>query len=111
MSEKNLTRRIFLRNLAVALPAGNVLLSNAARAEDLPHIDETDPMGQSLAYTHDAASVDASNPRTSRYQSGQVCSNCSLVQGDDGAAWRPCQIFPGKLVSANGWCTAWAPKS
>ena len=109
MSDKNLTRRISLQNLAMAVPAG-ALLSRTAHAGDVPHIDEADPLAKGLAYVHDASTVDASNPQTSRYAAGQTCSNCALISGEDGATWRPCQIFPGKLVNANGWCSAWAPK-
>ena len=110
MSDKNITRRIFLRNLAVAVPAAGVVLGNTAQAGDVPHIDEADPLAQGLAYVHDASSVDSSNPQTSRYEAGQHCANCALIQGDEGAPWRPCQIFSGKLVNANGWCSAWVPK-
>ena len=35
----------------------------------------------------------------------------ALIQGNDGDAWRPCQIFPGKAVAAAGWCSVWAPKT
>ncbi|WP_187345556.1 high-potential iron-sulfur protein, partial [Photobacterium damselae] len=31
-------------------------------------------------------------------------------QAKDGDEWRPCAIFPDKLVNANGWCSAYAPK-
>jgi hypothetical protein len=41
----------------------------------------------------------------------QHCSNCALIQGEEGAQWRPCQIFPGKLVNSDGWCSVWAPKA
>ena len=40
----------------------------------------------------------------------QNCANCALIAGNDGDEWRPCQIFPGKLVNAKGWCSVWAPK-
>ncbi|WP_415233103.1 high-potential iron-sulfur protein [Rheinheimera aquimaris] len=33
-----------------------------------------------------------------------------MAQGSAGDAWRPCGIFPGKLVSSEGWCAAWAKK-
>jgi hypothetical protein len=62
-----------------------------------------------LKYTHDASSVDAAtrpNPAED-----QKCSNCALIQGDEGEQWRPCQIFPGKLVNNDGWCSVWAPKA
>ncbi|MDP2532896.1 high-potential iron-sulfur protein [Photobacterium damselae subsp. piscicida] len=39
-----------------------------------------------------------------------MCANCALIQGKDGDEWRPCAIFPDKLVNANGWCSAYAPK-
>jgi hypothetical protein len=32
------------------------------------------------------------------------------IQGEDGAEWRPCNLFPGKSVHAAGWCSAWAAK-
>ncbi len=83
--------------------------SRKAAAQDLPHITEDDPAGQAYGYTHDASSVDAAsrpNPAES-----QTCANCALVQGNDGDAWRPCQILPGKAVNADGWCKVWSPKA
>lgn len=41
----------------------------------------------------------------------QTCAKCALVQGNDGDEWRPCQIFPGKVVNAAGWCSVWAAKA
>ncbi|WP_449357869.1 high-potential iron-sulfur protein [Alishewanella longhuensis] len=38
------------------------------------------------------------------------CANCNLIQGEDGQEWRPCAIFPGKLVASEGWCAAWVKK-
>jgi hypothetical protein len=32
------------------------------------------------------------------------------LTGKEGDEWRPCNVFPGKLVNANGWCKVWAPK-
>ena len=29
----------------------------------------------------------------------------------DGAEWRPCSLFPGKSVAADGWCSAWVKKA
>ncbi|NIA26646.1 MAG: hypothetical protein GWP02_01225 [Desulfobulbaceae bacterium] len=66
-------------------------------------------MAMAMKYTHDASTVDAAS-RTNP-AADQSCSNCALVQGNDGDAWRPCQIFPGKAVSAKGWCSVWAPKA
>jgi hypothetical protein len=112
MADKKFSRRAFISSLAVAVPAGSAVLQNAALASDLPHLDSNDATAQALAYVHDAANVDTSNPIVaSKFQAGQHCANCNLIQGDDGAEWRPCGIFPGKAVNANGWCTAWIAKS
>lgn len=111
MNDHRLSRRNFLRQAALTLPAG-ALLMNAPRlrAQDLPKLEESDPTAQALLYVHDAGKVDASNPMAARYEAGQMCSNCAQIQGEAGADWRPCGIFPGKLVNAGGWCSVWAPK-
>jgi High potential iron-sulfur protein len=109
MADKTKTRRAFLRSgvAAATIPAGIALLGpTRARAQDLPHLTQDDPMAQALMYVEDAST--AQNPR---YQAGQMCSNCMQIQGEDGAAWRPCAIFPGKLVSAGGWCSVWVQKT
>ena len=80
-----------------------------AMADDLPQLSTDDPMAQAMKYTHDASTVDP-DARVNT-AADQTCANCALVQGNDGDAWRPCQIFPGKSVNAAGWCSVWAPKS
>jgi hypothetical protein len=110
MRDENLTRRTFLRSLAVALPAGAVILQSEAKAEDLPKLDVNDPTAKALVYVEDAAKVDPSNPLAARFEAGQDCANCAQIQGEDGAEWRPCGIFPGKLVAAKGWCSVWVAK-
>jgi hypothetical protein len=111
----NLSRRRFLANVAVAVPASAVLgqLANAQApaAAALPKLEESDPSAKALLYVHDASKVDTKNPLASRFEAGQKCSNCSQIQGKDGEPWRPCGIFPGKLVNANGWCSVWAKKA
>ena len=103
-----IARRKFIQ-LSAAAATGYLLHdSRKAYAQDLPQLGEDDPMAQAMKYTHDASTVDSStraNPAED-----QSCANCALVQGNDGDAWRPCQIFPGKAVNAKGWCSVWAPK-
>lgn len=104
-----IARRQFMQLSAVAAAGLVIKPAREAEAQDMPKIEDSDPVAQSLKYTHDASSVDAgsrANPAPD-----QKCSNCALVQGEDGDAWRPCQIFPGKLVNAGGWCSVWAPKA
>lgn len=104
-----IARRQFIQLSAVAAAGCLVRPGTEARAADMPKLTEDDPVGQSMKYTHDASSVDPAtraNPAPD-----QSCANCALVEGADGDAWRPCKIFPGKLVNANGWCAVWAPKA
>ncbi|NND37413.1 MAG: high potential iron-sulfur protein [Gammaproteobacteria bacterium] len=109
MSDKNLSRRTFIQSLAVALPAGAVVLQNDAFAGDLPKLDPADPTAVALVYVEDAANVDTSNPLAARFEPGQNCANCAQIQADEGD-WRPCGIFPGKAVAAAGWCSVWVGK-
>lgn len=102
-------RRKFIQ-LSVAIAAGGLAAhSRSSFASDLPQLSEDDAMAKSMRYTHDATTIDpTSRPNPAKDQN---CANCALVQGADGDAWRPCQIFPGKSVAAKGWCSVWAPKS
>jgi hypothetical protein len=109
MRNDNLTRRSFIQTLAVAVPAGAVMLNGEAQAADPVNLDVNDPTAKALVYVEDAANVDTSNPLAARFEAGQDCSNCAQIQGDEGAAFRPCGIFPGKLVANKGWCSVGAP--
>lgn len=106
---KKIARREFMQMSAVAAAACFAGTIRPTQAGDLPQLSEDDPMAQSMKYTHDASSVDPAT-RTNP-AADQTCANCALVQGNGGEAWLPCQIFPGKVVNANGWCTVWAPKA
>lgn len=111
MRDANISRRNFLKGVALAVPAGGIALrTTAAQASDLPQLDEADPAAKALLYVHDAANVDTSDPRAARFEAGQDCANCVQIQGEDGAEWRPCAIFPGKAVNAKGWCSVWVGK-
>lgn len=110
MQQSKLSRRSFLSTVAVAVPVSAVTISQTAHAQDLPPVELNDPTAQALYYLHDATQVDTSNPQGARYMPGQTCSNCVQIQGDDGAEWRPCALFPGKSVNAAGWCSVWAAK-
>jgi hypothetical protein len=104
-----IARRKFIQLSAVAAAGYFVRPGTPAQAQELEQISEDDPVAQSLKYTHDASTVDAAS-RTNPAEN-QLCSNCALIQGEEGEQWRPCQIFPGKLVNADGWCSVWAPKA
>jgi hypothetical protein len=104
-----IARRKFIQLSAVAAAGYLASPSREAVAQDLPHLTEDDTMAGAMKYTHDASTVDAGSRTNPAAE--QDCSNCALVQGNDGDEWRPCQIFPGKAVNAKGWCSVWAPKA
>ncbi len=110
--KKTLSRRRLLQlgtTAAAALPLAHILITSPVLADDLPHLATDNPTAAALGYTEDTTSVDkAANPR---HEVSQKCSNCVLVQGADGDQWRPCAIFPGSVVNADGWCKSWAPKA
>ena len=105
MRDRHLSRRNFLRNLAIAAPAGSLIMARPSLAQDLPPVAVDDPQAAALMYVEDATASTAPN-----YKAGSTCDNCALIQGNEGDAYRPCGIFPGKSVAAAGWCSAWAPK-
>ncbi len=103
-----IARRKFIQLSALAAAGCLMRPGRKAQAQDLPKLSEDDPLAQSMKYTHDASTVEPSN--RANPTADQDCANCALLLGADGDAWRPCQIFPGKVVNAKGWCMVWAPK-
>ena len=105
-TRRRVTRRELLLSLA---PASAAFLATGVHAQDpLPHLEEGDPAAKALGYVHDVARVDPkANPT---FKAGSNCANCLQLQGKPGDTWRPCTIFPGRLVNANGWCKVWVPK-
>lgn len=113
MSAQNFdaSRRRFFGQVAVAgvgVAAGMAVV-NQAQAQTLPELGEAEPTAAALGYHKDTTKVDAA--KYPNHKPEQMCSKCNLVQGKDGEALRPCSIFPGKAVSANGWCAAFVPKA
>ena len=99
------SRRRFIKLTAIGLaaaPFANALLSGTAGAADL--ISESDPQAAALGYKADATKAEKRTDATA------LCSNCNFYTGKAGEASGPCALFQGKLVAANGWCTAWAKK-
>jgi hypothetical protein len=114
------SRRQALRRLAVA--ASTVVAMSGQRAlraatpgaeargaqapgVQAPHLDVKDPAAVAVGYVEDAAKVDAK--KYPDYSQGSNCENCLQLQGAAGASYRPCSLFPGKLVAVAGWCSAW----
>ena len=101
-----ITRRRFVKTFGAASAAITTGLgTGTVIAEDLPRVNEDDPMAKALNYVHDARTVDAARRLSDRY-----CNNCALYAGGADDEWSKCSIFPGKVVAGQGWCSAWAPK-
>ena len=121
--KKNLTRREALAGLG--LVAGTLVVACGADAADpkpaastkpaapaasaLPRVVATDPLAIALAYHESAKKVEATKFRM--YKPEQKCANCLQIKGADGEVWRPCNLFPGKLVNAEGWCKVYIKKA
>lgn len=69
-------------------------------------VSESDPAAAALNYKANAKAV-----KSPKYVAGQACKNCNFYQGAAGSANGPCPLFGGKLVSGNGWCSAYVKKA
>jgi hypothetical protein len=65
-------------------------------------LQEIDPKASEVGYTEAATKSNAQKEAT------ETCADCNLHSGKDGAVDGPCALFQDNLVSADGWCTAWA---
>jgi hypothetical protein len=108
MSEP-MSRRDALLNLALLAGGASALSSvRSAEAADPPHLGANDPTAVALGYHEDAKQVDAK--QFPNYRPAQNCANCLQLKGDAGQEWRPCNLFPGKLVNSAGWCRVWVKR-
>lgn len=99
-------RRRFLGISVGVSAAALAWRSRPATAADLPHLSADDPTAKALQYSEDAESV-----TSSARKAGADCANCNFYQGEPGAAYGPCQLFPGKSVHAKGWCLSHVAKA
>ncbi len=98
-------RRAFLFHVA----AGGAALLAAPPARAQPAmLSESDPTAAALGYTAQTQRVDAR--RFPRHSASQRCGVCQLYTGRTrGEPVGGCGIFPGRLVPASGWCSAFVP--
>ena len=79
-----------------------------ARSAEPGRLDVKDPAAVALGYVESASQVDIK--KYPGYVPGSNCENCLQLQGTAGNNYRPCSLFPGKLVSVSGWCKGWTPE-
>jgi hypothetical protein len=101
-SAHRISRRHLLQQLLVGVPLAGVV-AGAARAAGEPLLAADAAEAKAVGYVEDAKSAKEA-------PGGHHCSDCALFQGASGAAQGPCQLFPGKQVTAAGWCRSWAPQ-
>ena len=77
-----------------------------SRAVEPNRLDVKDPAAIAQGYVENVSQVDVK--KFPQFVQGSNCENCLLLQGASGAHYRPCDLFPGKLVSVSGWCTSWS---
>jgi hypothetical protein len=92
--------KLAVKGLAAA-PLAAAWVSRPTQAAPV-HVQESDPKAIEVSYTDDASKSPVRKDVT------ETCGNCNLYSGKEGAVDGPCVFFQDNLVSARGWCTAWA---
>ena len=103
-----MTRRELIKNLSLAAGLSAALPWRETQGAAPERLDVKDPAAAALGYVENAAQVDTK--KYPAFVKGSTCENCLLLQGSAGNNYRPCSIFPGKLVSVSGWCKSWTPE-
>jgi hypothetical protein len=87
---------------AAAVLAG-MLPASRGHAADPPEVSEDDPTAKGLKYVADAT-------KSARTDMNAFCHNCRYFKGAADAPKAPCDLFGGKAVNGQGWCSAWMKK-
>jgi len=104
----NDARRKVIKNLSVAAGLSAAFSWRPTFGAQVPRLDVKDPAAMALGYVENVAHLDAK--KYPEFTQGSSCENCMQLQGSAGNNYRPCGLFPGKLVSVSGWCKGWTPE-
>src|ERR1019366_1294506 len=99
------SRRELVKTLSLSMAAAATLRGGQARAAEPQELDVKDPAAIAVGYVESAAQVDLK--KYPAFVKGSNCENCLQLQGKAGSNYRPCSLFPGKLVAVGGWCSRW----
>jgi len=110
MSDSTLRREIittlgWAAGASALLPAGAAFAPRPVRAAEPARLDVKDPAALAQGYVENVSQVD--RKKYPDFVPGSNCDNCLQLQGSPGNNYRPCSLFPGKLVSVSGWCKGW----
>lgn len=112
MTTETLSRRKLLGASLLALSAIPVVVETAfaqAKPKVLPELKVDDPAAKALGYVLDSTKVDGkANPM---HKLTQLCSNCLQWAEKSSMPLGRCNLFPGKLVRADGWCKVYIKKA
>jgi hypothetical protein len=103
-----ISRRLLIKNLSLAAAASAGWYSRRSESAEPARLDVKDPTAVALGYVENASQVDLK--KYPDYAQGSICENCLQLQGSPGNNYRPCSLFPDKLVSVSGWCKGWTPE-
>ncbi len=104
----NVKRREVVKHLSWAAGLSAALPWRQSRGAEPSRLGVKDPAAIAVGYVENAAQVDAK--KFPDFVQGSTCENCLQLQGSAGNSYRPCSLFPGKLVAVGGWCKAWTPE-
>jgi anaerobic selenocysteine-containing dehydrogenase len=90
-----MNRRSFMK-LSAAAGLALIPVSNLAVAAEVP-LSPENATAKALGYVVNSTVT------------GSNCANCAQAKGDPKALG--CNLFPGKQVSATGWCEVWSKKA
>jgi hypothetical protein len=105
MMNRPVSRRALVKILTLVAAAAGLGRRQAHGAEP-QKLDVKDPAAMALGYVESAAQVNVK--KYPAFVRGSNCENCLQLQGKAGNDYRPCALFPGKLVAVSGWCSGWA---
>jgi hypothetical protein len=81
-------------------------MAGAAKSAGLTPLDTKDSAASALGFVTDASGA-GSNPL---YKKGQRCASCMHFLGKQSDATGGCDIYAGRWVPADGWCSAWSQR-
>jgi hypothetical protein len=97
-------RRIFILHTLAGVAAAS-LGPCALAAGERPMLREDDPEAMKFSYVADARKVDSK--KFPDFKAGDRCAKCQIYE-DEPNNVGGCQVFPGKLVAGDGWCSAFS---
>jgi hypothetical protein len=107
MQTMKTNRRTFVIQSVVG--TAGLLAMNASQAQAALLL-ESNSQAKTLGYRADASQVERAS--FAKYAPGQKCTACQMFRAQQPAtAAGQCAIFPGKLVSADGWCDAFTQRA